>query len=96
MLTGHEHLYERTEPQKGIHYFVAGGSAKLRSGGLRKSDLTEVGFDRDRSFMLMEIAADELYFQALSRTGTTIDKGVIRRREVPGAGPVLPPAVPSK
>lgn len=30
VLTGHEHIYERTKPQKGIHYFVAGGSAKLR------------------------------------------------------------------
>ena len=90
VLTGHEHLYERVKPQKGIHYFVAGGSAKLRSGDLRKTDLTEVGFDRDRTFMLMEISGDELYFQTISRTGTTIDKGVIKRREVPGAGPAKP------
>lgn len=87
VLTGHEHLYERMKPQKGIHYFVAGGSAKLRSGDLRKSSLTEVGFDTDRTFMLVEIAGDEMYFQAITRTGTTIDKGMIRRREVPGAGP---------
>lgn len=90
VLTGHEHLYERVKPQKGIHYFVAGGSAKLRSGDLRKTDLTEVGFDRDRTFMLMEVSGDELYFQTISRTGTTIDKGVIKRREVPGAGPAKP------
>ncbi len=90
VLTGHEHLYERIKPQKGIHYFVAGGSAKLRSGDLRKTNLTEVGFDRDGTFMLMEVAGDELYFQAVSRTGATIDNGVIKRREVPGAGPAKP------
>jgi predicted phosphodiesterase len=94
VLTGHEHLYERVKPQKGIHYFVAGGSAKLRSGDLRKTDLTEVGFDRDRTFMLMEVSGDELYFQTISRTGATIDKGVIKRREVTGAGAAkpIPPA----
>jgi predicted phosphodiesterase len=96
VLTGHEHVYERVKPQKGIHYFVAGGSAKLRSGDLRKTDITEIGFDRDRTFMLMEVSGDELYFQTITRTGTTIDKGVIRRREVAGAGAAkpMPPATP--
>jgi predicted phosphodiesterase len=80
VLTGHEHVYERLKPQKGIHYIVAGGSAKLRSGDLRKTGLTEVGFDRDQSFMLMEVANDELYFQTISGAGATVDQGVIRRR----------------
>jgi predicted phosphodiesterase len=88
VLTGHEHTYERTKPQQGIHYFIAGGSAKLNRGDLRKTALTEVGFDTDRTFMLMEISGDELFFQAITRTGTTIDKGTIRRREVvPRVGP---------
>lgn len=96
VLTGHEHLYERLKPQQGIHHFVAGGSAKLRSGDLRSTNVTEVGFDRDRSFMLMEVSGDELYFQTISRTGTTIDKGVLKRREVPGAGPAkLTPQTPA-
>src|SRR5215510_1029494 len=30
VLAGHDHFYERIEPQKGIYYFVVGGSAKLR------------------------------------------------------------------
>ena len=82
VFTGHEHVYERIHPQKGIYYFVAGGSAKLRSGDLRKSPITAVGFDRDRTFMLVEIAGDQMYFQTITRTGTTVDSGVIRRREV--------------
>ena len=80
VFTGHEHLYERVKPQRGITYFVAGGSAKLRRGDLTRSPLTEVGFDRDRTFMLVEIAGDELFFQTLTRTGTTIDRGTIQRR----------------
>lgn len=94
VFTGHEHVYERIHPQKGIYYFVAGGAAKLRAGDLRKSPLTAVGFDRDRSFMLVEISGDELYFQAISRTGATVDSGVIRRREVRASAPTPPPAAP--
>lgn len=82
VFNGHEHLYERIKPQKGIYYFTEGGSAKLRRGDLRKTDLTAVGFDTDRSFMLVEIAGDEMFFQTVARTGMTVDKGVLRRREV--------------
>lgn len=94
VFTGHEHVYERIHPQKGIYYFVAGGAAKLRAGDLRKSPLTAVGFDRDRSFMLVEISGDELYFQAVSRTGATVDSGVIRRREARASAPTPRPAAP--
>lgn len=80
VFTGHEHLYERVKPQKGIVHFVAGGSAKLRGGDLRKNAQTEVGFDSDGSFMLVEIAGDDMFFQTISRTGKTVDKGTIRRR----------------
>lgn len=94
VFSGHEHVYERLHPQKGIYYFVAGGAAKLRAGDLRKSPVTAVGFDRDRSFMLVEIAGDELHFQTISRTGATVDSGVIRRREVRASAPTPPPAAP--
>ena len=29
--------------------------------------------------MLVEISGDELFFQAISRTGATLDTGVVRR-----------------
>ena len=48
-------------------------------GNLRKTDRTAAGYDRDRSFMLVEIAGDELHFQTISRTGLSVDTGVIRR-----------------
>ena len=82
VFAGHEHFYERIKPQKGIYYFTSGGGAKLRDGDIdRRAGLTEVGFDRDRSFMLVEIAENDLYFQTISRTGATVDKGQLRRRE---------------
>jgi len=82
VFNGHEHLYERIYPQKGIYYFTEGGSAKLRAGDNTKTPLTAAGFDRDRSFMLVEIAGDELFFQTISRKGATIDSGVLARRKV--------------
>jgi predicted phosphodiesterase len=87
VFSGHEHVYERIKPQKGIYYFTVGGSAKLRSGDVRPGDLTQVGFAADRSFMLVEVAGDSLYFQAISRTGKTIDKGVIGRKPKPAVKP---------
>jgi predicted phosphodiesterase len=94
---GHEHIYERLRPQKGIQYFTAGGSAKLRSGDTRPGELTEVGFASDRSFMLVEVAGDEMFFQAISRTGSTVDRGTIRRQMGDSAAKVsAPPAKPGR
>ena len=42
--------------------------------------MTAKGFDTDYSFMLMEAAGDDLYFQSISRTGQTVDAGVISRQ----------------
>ena len=81
VLTGHDHVYERMKPQKGIYYFVSGAGGKLRSGDIDgQSGLTEKSYDRDLHFMLFEVAGDEMYFQAISRTGETIDSGVIKRK----------------
>ena len=79
VFAGHEHVYERTKPQNGITYFTEGASGELRKGNLKKTDLTAVGYDQDRSFMLIEISGDELNFQTISRTGKTVDSGVIQR-----------------
>jgi len=79
VFSGHDHVYERIRPQKGIYYFTEGASGQLRYGNLRKSDMTSRGFDTDRTFMLVEIAGDEMYFQTISRAGATVDSGVIQR-----------------
>ena len=77
VLSGHEHVYERIRPQKGIYYFVVGNSGELRLGNLRPSPDIVKGLDTDRSFMSMEIAGDELHFQVISRAGATVDSGML-------------------
>jgi hypothetical protein len=79
VLTGHDHFYERIVPQKGIFYFVSGAGGKLRSGDIKKgTGLTAKGYDRDMSFMLFEVVnGKQMHFQTISRTGETIDSGVM-------------------
>jgi predicted phosphodiesterase len=79
VLSGHEHVYERTNPQHGITYFVSGGAGSLRRGDLAPSPITARGFDTDYHFMMMEVTGSELYFQVISRAGATVDAGVISR-----------------
>jgi hypothetical protein len=96
VLAGHDHFYERVKVQQGIYHFVVGAGGSLRKGDIdRSTGLTEVGFDTDYSFMLGEIAGEEFYFQAISRTGQTIDSGVIRHppfAEAAGPAAPLPPS----
>jgi hypothetical protein len=81
VFTGHDHFYERIKPQDGITYFVAGAGGKIRAGDIKKnSPLTAKAFDKDLSFMLVEIDKDEMFFQAVTRKGETVDSGVIKRR----------------
>lgn len=75
VFSGHEHVYQRMKPENGIYYFVLGNSGKLMTHDFRKSDEREKGFDTDRTFMIVEIAGDKLYFQTISRMGETIDSG---------------------
>ena len=77
VLSGHEHLYERLQPQKGINYFILGNSGQLRIHDIRPSSTMAKGFDKDQCFMLIEVAGDECYFQAITRRGDTADSGVI-------------------
>jgi predicted phosphodiesterase len=83
VFAGHEHFYERIKPQKGVYYFTSGGAAKLREGNIRRTALTEKGFDTDYSFMVVEVAGNELFFQTIARTGATVDSGSIQRPRQP-------------
>ena len=80
VLSGHEHVYERVHPQNGIAYFVSGAAGSLRPGDVSPSPITARSYDADYHFMLMEVTGAELYFQAISRAGATVDAGVITRR----------------
>ena len=95
VFAGHEHFYERVKPQKGIYYFISGAGGKLRPGDVKKgSPLTEKAFDTDMSFMLIEVAGEELHFQVISRTGQTVDSGVLMKQQAkPKAASASAPAV---
>ncbi len=80
VFSGHDHIYQRFKPRKGITYFVEGASGKLRKG-INASAESAAAFDQDQSFMLVEIAGAELTFRTITRTGRVVDAGVI------GAGP---------
>lgn len=82
VFSGHDHVYERLRPQKGIDYFVLGNSGQLRLGGLKSSPEMAQSYDQDRTFGLVEVSGDELYFQIVSRTGATVDSGVLERRRL--------------
>jgi predicted phosphodiesterase len=79
VFSGHEHFYERFKPQNGITYFISGGAGSLRKGDIRPDGRMAAGFDTDFHFMLVEVAGDELYFQAVDRQGRIVDSGTFRR-----------------
>ena len=79
VFSGHDHIYERVKPQKGIYYFVSGAAGQLRKGNMRPDENTAAYFDQDQSFMLVEVSDDDMFFSVISRTGRTVDSGVIHR-----------------
>ena len=81
VLQGHDHIYERVKPQKGIAYFVSGAAGKLRRGDLADAALTAKGFDQGFHFMLFEVDGDQMHFQVISDQSKTVDSGVITRNK---------------
>jgi hypothetical protein len=87
VFSGHEHIYQRAELQNGILYFVTGGAGSLREGDANASASIARSYDRDYHFMLAEITDDGFFFQAINRTGTTVDAGVLKKPTVDTAAP---------
>ncbi|OFV83900.1 MAG: hypothetical protein A3D93_02255 [Acidobacteria bacterium RIFCSPHIGHO2_12_FULL_67_30] len=77
VLAGHDHIYQRFHPQKGIFYFVCGSSGKLRRGDAGPSGLVAAVEDRQHVFMLWEATPAELRFRAINEQGQAFDCGVI-------------------
>jgi predicted phosphodiesterase len=84
VMSGHDHVYERFKPEDGIYFFLVGNSGELRYHNLRQgSEIMAAGFDTDRTFMMVEISGDKLYFQTVSRAGQTVDSGALARQPRP-------------
>ena len=81
VLSGHDHIYVRINPQQGVQYFVCGIGGKLRSGNLdKKSSLTAAGNDEVNGFMSVEVTPERLAFQAIDSSGRVFDSGEIAPR----------------
>lgn len=76
VFNGHDHFYERTKTQKGIHYFVVGASGKLRRSDInRASPFFADGNDRVHSFMFLEVTHERFFFWAVDADGNILDSG---------------------
>lgn len=77
VLTGHEHHYERTKPQRGIHYIVTGG------GGQGTRSVTPSSFTAFAQevihFVYVDVGPDELTLYAIDGTGAQFDSLTISR-----------------
>ena len=51
----------------------------MRRSNIGDTSLTAKGFDQDYHFMLVEIYGDQFHFQTISRSGKTVDSGMIAR-----------------
>lgn len=80
VLSGHDHIYERTKPQQGVQYFVSGAGGKLRRGNIdRRSPFFLAGNDEVNSFMYFEVTDEALSFSAVDAAGIILDSGIIKR-----------------
>ncbi|HKQ75108.1 MAG TPA: metallophosphoesterase [Blastocatellia bacterium] len=84
--SGHDHIYERTTPQKGIQYFVSGAGSKPRRGDLdRRTPFFAAGNDETSSFMSIEVTPDRFSFKTIDAGGRVIDSGELASRAAASA-----------
>jgi Calcineurin-like phosphoesterase len=79
VLSGHEHLYERIRPQRGIYHFVSGGGGRSLYD-YKASDFDEVGAS-EHHFMVAQIAGDTMLFEAITHAQKVLDCGAIYRTQ---------------
>jgi len=81
VFSGHEHIYQRSTLMGGVQYFVTGGAGSLRPTDGVPAPFVARTFASDYHFMLIEIEGRQLHFQAISRSGQTIDAGTLFKDE---------------
>ncbi len=76
---GHEHLYERIKPQRGISYFVSGGGGRYLYE-FHPSEFDAVGVS-EHHFMVAQVSGDTMLFEAISHAQKVIDCGAVYRTQ---------------
>ncbi len=85
VLSGHDHVYERTKPQRGVQYFVSGAGGQLRKGDLdRRTSFFGTGNDTVNSYMYFEAAPDKISFSAIDAAGNVLDSGTLAKSRAAG------------
>ena len=78
VLSGHDHFYQKIEPQGGIDYFVSGGAGKIRKG--IKNDHPEVKFGREAyHFLHFVVSKEEVRYAAVDDGGDIFHEGRITK-----------------
>jgi hypothetical protein len=78
VLSGHDHDYERIEPQHGVNYVVSGGGCKTTRVG--HSAFTAVA-ERTLQFLHLEVVDDRLTATCVREDGSVADRFTLRARE---------------
>jgi hypothetical protein len=78
VLSGHDHHYERIEPQHGVTYVVSGGGCKTTPVG--RSAFTAVA-ERTLQFLHVEVVDDRLAATCVREDGSVADRFTLRARE---------------
>ena len=78
VLSGHDHDYERVEPQDGVTYVVSGGGCKTTRVG--RSAFTAVA-ERTLHFLHVDVVDDRLTGTCIREDGTVADRFTLRARE---------------
>jgi len=60
---------------------VSGSGGQLRAGDLRATELTAAGYDKEQTFMLVEIENDAMSIESISRSGKTVDAATLARQK---------------
>jgi hypothetical protein len=77
VFSGHEHLYERIRPQHGVRYFVSGGGGRSLYS-VKRNEFDEVAVS-EHHFMVVEIAGDRLFYEAITQGQKLLDCGLLYR-----------------
>ena len=78
VLSGHDHHYERIEPQHGVTYVVSGGGCKTTRVG--RSAFTAVA-ERTLQFLHIEVVDDRMTATCVRADGSVADRFTLRARE---------------
>jgi len=76
VLTGHNHIYERTIPQQGVTYVVTGAGAKVSEIGDAEFIAATV---KGLQFMMAEVEGDTMRLQAINERGEVVDESSLTK-----------------